>query len=68
MELNHQKNFKCDELSVIRNGFEKLNKWHIDEIVAAIYEWVSIDNELQNKLTEMYTEQLRKARTICQDL
>ena len=25
-------------------------------------------NELQNKLTEIYTKQLRKARTICQDL
>jgi len=67
MELNDRNNFKCDELSVIRNGFEKLNKWHIDVIVAAIYEWVSIDNELQNKLTEIYTIQLRKARTICQD-
>lgn len=68
MELNDRKNFKCDELSVIRNGFEKFNKWHIGEIVAAIYEWVSTDNELQNKLTEIYTKQLRKARTICQDL
>ena len=68
MELNDRNNFKCDELSVIRNGFEKLNEWHIDEIVAAIYEWVSIDNELQNKLTEIYTKQLRKARTICPDL
>jgi hypothetical protein len=68
MELNDRNNFKCDELSVIRKGFEKFNKWRIDEIVAAIYEWVSIDNELQNKLTEIYTKQLRKARTICQDL